>query len=699
MTRTPPAGSNSTPADTRARGFFPTLRTFEPLVVFQVYLLLMVFSPSIYVIEPLGAAGTPSTILGCLLLGLWAIGRATNVRSPLSLTPVHWLVGIFVIAMLIGFSVGMLRPTSSGEFSSSLRGLIALSSGVGVTLFAVDTMVTRDQIAAFVNSAVAAGTALAVMGLVQFATGFDFVAVLHLPGLIANSDIGGLYERSGFSRVSATAIHSIEFSFVAGAILPLAGQIAINASRRDWWKWLPFVLMLGALPLTVARSGAVALVIGIVFATMLSKGRQRIFIITAVALSAVAFRSALPGLLGTIRSLFTGASEDNSITGRVEDLKAVGDFVTQAPWFGRGLATFVPDIYRTLDNQFLATAIETGLVGAVALLALFVGAIGSAAIAAARAANRFDTTQALAIATGLFTTLVLSLTFDSFAFPMAFGTLSLMLGVSGAVWRLHQADTRSAKARKRMLPPLSPRRRAWVGVAVVAILAIGALSIQSARPSYEATGSIVLLGPPDGGNNLRDVKIDIPGVSDLMSTIMGSAEMRELLADDAVDDYAVGVGDGSLGPLTDRIGSGERMRIAARSSTEADALRDATRVREELGKQLAEIQYNRGIPSVLKVRLDGTLANIEVYQQPVHTTVGAAGLLGVAAMSALLLVAAGRRLPRRGTRAASNSRGGSSQRPRPQNSPHGKQKPRPRNSPPGAQRSRPRNSPPGSQRR
>lgn len=626
-------------------GFLPRVRTFEPLVVFQAYMALMVFSPSIYVIEPLGAAGTPATVFGVLLLVLWLVGRATSLRSPLGLTPMHWLIVAFVVAMLIGFCAGMLRPTNAIEFSSSLRGLITLASGVGVILFAIDTMVTPEQISALLNSLVAVGTVLAVMGLVQFTTGFDFVQVLHLPGLTQNSDYGGLYERSGFARVSGTAVHSIEFAFVIGAVLPLAAHLAVQSSRAHWWKWLPFLLMLVSLPLTVARSGAVAMLIGLIFVGAIATGKQRWALLIAAVIAALAFRAVLPGLLGTIRSLIFGAAEDNSITGRLEDLRAVTAFVAESPWVGRGFGTFVPELYRTLDNQFMATAIETGLIGIAALLALFVGGIVSAIVAAWNVRDdRVQRTRGLALAAGLFATFVLSFTFDSFGFPMAFGIQCLMFGAVGAFWRFQRSGSPDSAEDRRPLARLSPRWTTAVVTVVLAVFAIGALATRTARPSFEATGTIVFLAPPAGPNKYDD-KVDIPGVSELLGVIMASPDVRFGLAEESVADYAIAVGDGSLGPRTDVVGSGELMRIAARSASGEDALRDAGVVRRELGDQLDLIQNNRGIPSELKVRLDGSLANIEVYQRPIRVSAAAAGTVTVALICAAALVAAGRRLP------------------------------------------------------
>jgi hypothetical protein len=277
----------------------------DPLIVFQIYLALLVFSPAIYIVPGLGAAGTPAIIFGCFILVLWAVGRAANHRGGVGHTPVHWIVGLFSFAMLLSFCTAMLRPTSDPELASSLRGILVLASGSGVILFAADSMRTRARLDALLRSVVLAAFLLATMGLVQFISGVNFVEVFHIPGLVQNADLIGLYERSGFTRVAATASHSIEFAAVVGMALPVAAHLAVNATRRRWWRWTQFLVCLVALPLTVSRSGAVALIVGVAFAFGIARKRQRLLFLVLLPFVGLAFRLLVPGMLGTIRSLFT----------------------------------------------------------------------------------------------------------------------------------------------------------------------------------------------------------------------------------------------------------------------------------------------------------------------------------------------------------------------------------------------------------
>lgn len=634
-------GSRVAPEIPRTNGGIPPgrSRSRDPLIIFQIYMVLLIFSPSIYIVQPLGAAGTPAAIFGFVIFLLWVIGRLTGKRGWIGMTPLHWFVGVFILSVLLAFCAGMLRPISAIETSASLRGLIATASAVGVMLFAADSLRTRELLEAFLRFLVLIGTALALMGVIQFFTGFNFIEVLHIPGLIANSEVAGLYQRAGYPRVSATAIHSIEFSAVIGMALPIAAHFALAATRRQWWRWGQLGIMLFALPLTIARSGAIALLVGILFLLWVGSRRQRALILVLSAIAAVVFRFLTPGLLGTIRSLFTGAGQDISISGRLDDFQAVGAFLAQSPWVGRGFNTFIPTVYRTLDNQFLGTAVESGLIGVAALALLFLGAIITSLIVARRASGRVDRAQALSIATALGTALVLSLIFDFFGFSMAFGMLSLMFGASGALWRVNRQPETGARpaASTARVPPRWPELILLV-IVVIGLIAASFVAIRSARSDYEAQGSLVLVVQKGPENNTFDKATPITGVSDLMAYLIDNRQTRDELTAAGVTDYSVAIGSGSLGPNTDVHGEGNIIRIAARAGDPQVALRDAERVRSKLVDDLSALQSNRGIPSSVLIVADHSFADEQVYERSINRPFAIAGATVFGILAVLLLV-------------------------------------------------------------
>ncbi|UAJ78972.1 O-antigen ligase family protein [Leifsonia sp. ZF2019] len=622
-------------------------RRLDPLVVFQIYLVLLVFSPAIYVIKPLGAAGTPATVFGCLVLLLWIVGRLSSSRERIGLTPVHWMALAYSAAMVLSFVGGMLRPISAEEVSSSLRGLISLAGGMGVILYAADTMRTRAALSSLLRFAVLMGACLAAMGILQFFTGLDVVSLLHLPGLQANSDIGGLYVRAGFRRISGTATHSIEFAAVLGMLLPLAAHYALNAANRRWWAWAQFIVILGALPLTVARSGAIALLLGVLFALLIASTSQRLKFLLIAPIAALVFRLFVPGLYGAIGNLFADAGSDNSISGRTQDFQAVEAFFAQSPLIGRGLNTFIPSIYRTLDNQYLATAVEAGLIGALALIAFFGVPFVASLIAGSGARDRFVQTQAFAIAAGIACAAILAATFDFFSFPMAFGTLCLLVGAAGGAWRVHRAEAALAPGGRPTVaapkpPALLPRWAIVLGAVAAGLAVFAACFLASRRAEgvFEARESVVPQVDPPKSTNAFDTRIDTDGLSVVLKYRMDGQQVHDELAAAGVDYYAVAVGSGSLAPYTDVLGYGDLMQLAARGVTVDEAKEKLITLRTTLQQQLDALQGPATNPD-LHIRLEDSFSSIEVFSVPVSRTSAIAGgaVLGgfVAALAALLL--------------------------------------------------------------
>jgi polysaccharide biosynthesis protein PslJ len=114
------------------------------------------------------------------------------------------------------------------------------------------------------------------------------------------------------------------------------------------------------------------------------------------------------------------------------------------PWFGWGLGTFDPRIYFYLDNQYLGTLIETGIVGLVTMAALFL--IG---LFTARSVYRMSKLAGLtrlgelgrALAASMFVVITSFITFDALAFRMVAGMLFVLLGLIGAAWRIARIES------------------------------------------------------------------------------------------------------------------------------------------------------------------------------------------------------------------------------------------------------------------
>ena len=157
--------------------------------------------------------------------------------------------------------------------------------------------------------------------------------------------------------------------------------------------------------------------------------------------SILGIRLIAPGVVGTIRSLFTNLGNDNSVSGRTEDYAIVLRVFGDNPVFGRGLTTFVPRYYRILDNQILMFLLELGVVGTVIFLGLAAVAFSCARGARLRSQVPERRHLAMTMSASIAGLLVSYATFDALSFPMAAGLTFVLFGLAGAAWQIEAQNS------------------------------------------------------------------------------------------------------------------------------------------------------------------------------------------------------------------------------------------------------------------
>jgi polysaccharide biosynthesis protein PslJ len=150
----------------------------------------------------------------------------------------------------------------------------------------------------------------------------------------------------------------------------------------------------------------------------------------------VALRLAVPGLVGTLISLFKNVNNDPSVSGRTKDYAVVFELMGENLLLGRGLFTFVPRYYRILDNQYLVLAIELGIVGLAAAALFLLSTFFIARTTRKRARTARQRHLGLSLSASALGIAISFLTFDALGFPMAAGMTMLLAGLAGATWRL-----------------------------------------------------------------------------------------------------------------------------------------------------------------------------------------------------------------------------------------------------------------------
>jgi O-antigen ligase len=414
----------------------------DVVTVVTLFCVLLIVLPARLVVPGLGGAGRPAVIVGVLAAGWWLIERIMpapegQIRSSNIARQVLWLY-LFVFA--IAYAMGYARGLPGDEASAADRALIVTAAMAGVALLVLDGVTDRKRLDVLLQRLTVAGAVMAAVGIVQFATGFDLAAKIRVPGLVLNRDLYGISQRGGpgFNRVTGTAGHPIEFGVVAAMLVPFGIHYAMYArsSVERQWRWIVVALLALAVPFSISRSGTIALVVALVTMIIVWARPLRRKALAVILVSTVLLRAAIPGLLGTIRSLFKNASTDPSITGRTSDYDNAFSYIAQRPIFGRGPRTFLPSKYIVLDNQYLNTAITMGYVGLAAFVLLFVGAFMAGRQVYRRAGNEETRHLGQAFAAAFLAAALTSFTFDSLAFAMFHGVLLLLLGCVGALLSL-----------------------------------------------------------------------------------------------------------------------------------------------------------------------------------------------------------------------------------------------------------------------
>jgi len=345
--------------------------------------------------------------------------------------PVRIALAAFVAIAVLSYAVAQARGLPSNEVSPADSGLVRLVSWSGIVLVANDGITGRDRLVTLLHRITVLGGAFAVLGLLQFFTGQSLIADLALPGLSVDPGMSGIQIRGGFTRSSATASHPLEYAVVLSATLPLAMTFALEKSGlsaigRSWATVATAV----ATVLSVSRSAIVGVVTALAVMAPTWSPRVRRSVLAAAAALAVAVYVFVPGVVGTLRGLFVGASDDPSTTSRTSSYDIAFEISSRYLIVGRGPGTFLP-AYRILDNQILGLLIEMGIVGLTAFLVL-VGTAIVAAIRSRRLADRLDAQLRQAIAAAITATTLLFAFFDALSFPMAGGVFFLLIGLAGA---------------------------------------------------------------------------------------------------------------------------------------------------------------------------------------------------------------------------------------------------------------------------
>jgi hypothetical protein len=238
-------------------------------------------------------------------------------------------------------------------------------------------------------------------------------------------------------------------------LLPLSIYL-FRRKRQLIWLGAAALLVFGALA-SGSRTAA-----GMLAALLVSffwiKRAETVKLLPMLVPLFVACQVVMPGTLGTFKAIIfpeggsvieeqkggSGAGE-----GRVADLGPSLDQFARKPFLGQGFGSRLtsqsdPIVNaRILDNQWLATLLEVGLFGALALLWLYVRSVRMLARRAKNDATPYGWLLAT-LAAALTAYAVGMVTYDSFSFIQVTFVSFILLGIAGAALRLADAEQETA---------------------------------------------------------------------------------------------------------------------------------------------------------------------------------------------------------------------------------------------------------------
>ena len=434
------------PAAHGSAGLGPPRRS-DAAALLSVYLFLLAAIPSSLVFAPLGAAGGPATLLAVAFMIMYLLMRlhpAFDIdrgRQPVR------VAGIFFLgSIVVAYASANLQYLPKAEESGADRGFISAVGWLAVLLVAADGIDRLDRLKVLLNRVSTATAGLALIGIAQFFTGVNYTKFIVIPGLTANQAPTDLIVRGGFNRAVATTAQPLEFAAVMVIAFPLAlhqARFAPTGVRSR--KWLKVAVMSAAIPMTVSRTAVVGLLVAAVVLLFTWSRRHRRYAYAALLAVGVALFVGVPQLLSTFATLlgqiFAGSSSTDSRT------SAIGQslpYISQHPWFGRGFGTFPPQVYFFTDDQYLNSLITVGAVGLCCLVALFVTGWLAARSLRRRSADAEVRDLAQCLAAAVAVAVVCFGTFDVLSFASAAGLTFLIIGCTGAAWRLCQGGHETA---------------------------------------------------------------------------------------------------------------------------------------------------------------------------------------------------------------------------------------------------------------
>ncbi|WP_156758085.1 O-antigen ligase family protein [Actinokineospora pegani] len=429
-----------------------------------VYALVMTCIPAMLVVKGLPLAVTPGMAVGLVMGVLWFCAQlVTTLGVAKGRNAARTALFLFASAQLATYGVATYGYLPQDELQAIDRTLITMLAVISVGIAVTDGVRGLDRLDKLLKAMVVGATFMAFVGIMQFSFAFDLNQYLMLPGLRPVGEMTYILERSNFRRPAGTAAHPIEFGVICSMAVPLAIHYALRGmdhggAHKRWWFCLAILAV--ASMQSLSRSAVLGLAIVAIFMIPAMTPKRRVRALGLILVFVAAMRVLVPGLVGTLYSLFASIDVDPSAESRRRAVERASQIIPDHLLLGRGMGTYIPQKYGWLDNEYLGTLVQSGLIGVTLLIGLYL--VAWYCVLRARVATTDPRIKdlAVAIAAAIAVPAITSATFDLLGFAVATGYTFLLVGAAGALWRIVQEDNAARGLPIDFLPPARRPRRA-----------------------------------------------------------------------------------------------------------------------------------------------------------------------------------------------------------------------------------------------
>lgn len=386
----------------------------------------------------------PYRIVVALVAAAWLSSLLVDPSVRLRRTGLDAPLVLFTGAALASLVVNGERVHAFGLDANVAKDVTFFASFLVVTYLVV-SVATADGIDALVRLLVGCGAGIGVLAVVESRTGFN--PFDHVSAVLPFLQPDAVYTLPEVGRHKLRAFGPAQHPIALGALLamlvPLAVYLAKTGGGRRWW--LAAAALAGGCLTSVSRTSLLMLAVAVVVLFVL-RGHELAPLVPALVPVLLAVQLAVPGTLGSIRASFfpkEGLLNEQSTAGRLEDYGPSLEEFSRQPLLGQGFGTreVVGEAAnaRFLDNQWLMTLLETGLIGALAILWLFARALRSFGGTARR--DRSSRGWLLAAITAAVASYAVGmLFFDAFFFIQVTFVFFILLGLGVALVRADEAE-------------------------------------------------------------------------------------------------------------------------------------------------------------------------------------------------------------------------------------------------------------------